>query len=101
MNDLYGPKNIERQRSSGYKSTTHAIAEIVDNSLDAGATEINIVFREEEINLNNATAKRLTEIIFIDNGSGMDGDLMNSCFDLCPRCWSVGRKDRRFWLWTA
>jgi|GEM_PF-1361391 len=92
MNDLYGPKNIERQRSSGYKSTTHAIAEIVDNSLDAGATEINIVFREEEINLNNATAKRLTEIIFIDNGSGMDGDLMNSCLTFAQ---GAGRSEGR------
>ena len=46
MNKLYSSKFIENQRSSGYKSTVYAMAEIVDNSVDAEAKKIDIVFSE-------------------------------------------------------
>ena len=48
MNNLYGTKYLENQRSSGYKSTVYAMAEIVDNSVDANATKIDIFFSEKE-----------------------------------------------------
>jgi len=79
MNELYGPENIIRQRSSGYRSTTHAIAEIVDNSIDAGATEISIILHEEKVPLSNTSSTRLTKIFVIDNGSGMSENTLNSC----------------------
>ena len=49
MNALYGPKHIEKQRSSGYKSTVYALAEIVDNSIDAGASKVDVHFCEQTI----------------------------------------------------
>ena len=80
MNALYGPKHIEKQRSSGYKSTVYALAEIVDNSIDAKAKKIDVHFCEKTI-LGHARAerKRLHEIIVTDDGCGMTPSQLNSC----------------------
>ena len=31
---------VAAMRSSGYKSTTHALAELIDNSIESGATAV-------------------------------------------------------------
>ena len=46
--NLYGTNFIERQRSSGYRSTIHSLAEIVDNSVDANSTKIDIIVKSTE-----------------------------------------------------
>ena len=33
---------VAAMRSSGYRSTTHALAELIDNSIEAGATAIEV-----------------------------------------------------------
>ncbi len=65
---------IDSMRASGYKSTTHALAELIDNSLEAGATAIEIfgVSRQE----NSPRRFRLTELAVLDNGSGMDANTL-------------------------
>lgn len=58
---------VESQRMSGYRDTAAASREIVDNSIEAGATQVHIIFdtkRESGRELVDAVA-------FIDNGSGM------------------------------
>lgn len=52
-------KTLESMKSSGY-SFTHAIADIVDNSIDAGANEIEI-----KVDLESESIK------IVDNGMGM------------------------------
>ena len=34
---------LEAMRDSGYKSTDHALAELIDNSVDAGASLVEII----------------------------------------------------------
>ena len=59
---------IQATRDSGYKGTTSAVAELVDNSLQAGATEISIL-----IVLDNQNGEDHPVILTVlDNGSGMD-----------------------------
>lgn len=55
-------KTLESMKSSGY-SFTHAIADIVDNSIDAKATEISINVCLESLSIQ-----------IIDNGIGMEFD---------------------------
>jgi len=57
---------IQATRDSGYKGTQSSIAEIVDNSLQAGATSIEIEIRQSEAD------DFPLEISIIDNGKGMD-----------------------------
>lgn len=91
-NALYGAEFIERLTSSGYKSTTYAIAEIVDNSVDAGASNIDIIFKEKEISKGSKKAIVIDEIIIIDDGSGMTEKRLNGCLTFSE---GEGRNNRR------
>src|ERR1041385_9149752 len=53
------------EKNSGYKSTVHAIAELIDNSAEADATEVTVVLMVDHRDL------RLLRIAVGDNGSGM------------------------------
>ncbi len=65
---------IESLRDNGYNNTAYALAELIDNSLQAKATRVEVGFIEEKL------AKRknytVSEISLWDNGSGMDADTL-------------------------
>lgn len=58
-------KFILATRDSGYKGTPEAVAELVDNAIQAGAREIHIEFDAE--NVDDGVCVNV-----VDNGSGMD-----------------------------
>lgn len=60
---------IEATRDSGYKNGAYAIAELVDNAIEAGASAVDLVIT----NTHAESSSRL-EVSIIDNGCGMDGD---------------------------
>lgn len=55
-------------RNSGYKSVAYAASEIIDNSIDAGASNVLILFESE--------GSKIKDIGFFDNGTGMDVDTL-------------------------
>ena len=61
---------VKAMRDSGYKSTTHALAELVDNAIEADATAIELF----GIGKHNEETNRITleELAVLDNGRGMD-----------------------------
>lgn len=63
-------KVLNALRNSGYNNYT-AIADIVDNSLDAGAKKISVIIE-----------KNLESIKICDNGSGMDYETLNEAIKL-------------------
>ena len=64
---------IEAMRDSGYKDTDHALAELIDNSVEAGADLIEVVAVETPPDPNRSHARaRVSEIAVVDNGVGMD-----------------------------
>ena len=69
---------ITAMRDSGYKNTAHALAELIDNSVQAGADEIEILCVEKRERLEFHTVQRLWEIAVIDNGSGMDAKTLRA-----------------------
>ena len=60
-------KFIQATRDSGYKGTSSAVAEIVDNSLQAGATSITV-----SLNMDENDDENQILVTIIDNGTGMD-----------------------------
>ena len=60
-------KFIQATRDSGYKGTSSAVAELIDNSLQAGATEIAV-----SITVAETDEAYPLVLSVIDNGSGMD-----------------------------
>lgn len=61
---------VQAMRDSGYKSTTHALAELIDNSIESEATAIEIfgVSRRDD----RTGRYTLKELAVLDNGEGMD-----------------------------
>lgn len=92
MNKLYSSKFIDNQRSSGYKSTVYAMAEIVDNSVDAESSKIDIVFSENENFTGQRRRSLLNRIIFCDNGTGMNETILNGCLTFAE---GAGKNNRR------
>jgi hypothetical protein len=68
---------IRSMRSSGYRDTAHAIAELIDNSIQAGdgvnpKTEVEVLCVDRKRLVNARSRKQLDEIAVYDNACGMD-----------------------------
>lgn len=73
--------NIEQYgdalRSTGYKNIESAVSEIIDNSIEAEAKDVFVIITDT---VPPYSGKRyVTEIAFLDNGIGMDEELIQSC----------------------
>ena len=68
------PMAVEALRDSGYMSTTHALAELIDNSIESGATSIEVFgVTQQDDNTKRFTLK---ELAVLDNGGGMDAETL-------------------------
>lgn len=78
QDDLFGgkviPSNlaVTAMRDSGYKNTAYAIAELVDNAQQAGASKIEVICLQEREEVREREVSRLKKIAVVDNGCGMD-----------------------------
>src|SRR5215211_1470410 len=63
---------VTAMRDNGYKNAAYAVAELMDNSLQAGAEMVELLCADDEIPIEQRTRRRLHEIAVLDNGSGMD-----------------------------
>ncbi len=61
---------VDAMRASGYRSTTHALAELIDNSFEASATAVELF----GVSRRDASTGhfRLSKLAVLDNGDGMD-----------------------------
>jgi hypothetical protein len=57
-----------------------AYAEAIDNSLQAGANRISVEFKEKKLKAGANSV--VGEVVFCDNGSGMDKSLLHKCLTL-------------------
>jgi len=61
-------------------TTESALAELIDNSIQAGAGYISVIISEGlKEDKNGAIKKRLDNIAVFDNGDGMDSELIQNC----------------------
>jgi hypothetical protein len=61
---------VRSMRDSGYKSTATAIDEFIDNSIQAGAENVSILFTR--VNGERLTVDNGAQIAIVDDGHGMD-----------------------------
>ena len=67
---------IDSFRDSGYKNAAYAVGELIDNSLQAGAKNVELMCRER-MDLTSQRARwLLKEVAILDDGSGMDKDTL-------------------------
>lgn len=80
---------VQAMRDSGYKSTTHALAELIDNAIESGAHVIEVFGLSR---VDDRTSRRmLQELAVLDNGGGMDRNTLRGAL----RYGHGTRRDRR------
>ena len=65
------------EKNSGYKSTVHALAELIDNSVEADAKKVTVVLMVDR-------ESRLQKLGVADNGAGMASDSLQRA--ICEKC---------------
>lgn len=63
---------ITAMRDNGYKTTAHALAELIDNSVQAGAKLVELFAVEEPQTVTQRQRLRVTELAVLDSGCGMN-----------------------------
>jgi hypothetical protein len=67
---------VKAMRDSGYKNTAYALAELVDNSIQADAELVEVFCIEDRELVNQRERRRIQEIAVLDNGKGMQADVL-------------------------
>ena len=80
-NSIVDIKNMgDAFRNTGYKNIESAASEIVDNSIEANAKNVFMIISES---INPISGRKVvTEIGFLDNGDGMDTDILGKCLGI-------------------
>ena len=76
-NQLFVPANtVEAMRDSRYRHPANALAELIDNSIDARARKIDLLIREKDQMVNTRRRARIQKIAIFDNGHGMSKETL-------------------------
>lgn len=67
---------VKAMRDNGYKNAAYAIAELMDNSIQAGAKTVQLLCADRQIQVEQRARKRLHEVAVLDDGCGMDADTL-------------------------
>jgi hypothetical protein len=67
---------VKAMRDNGYKTTAHAVAELIDNSVQARARLVEFFAIEESALVSQRQRNRVTELAVLDNGRGMDAETL-------------------------
>ena len=71
--DVFGGDHIVKSmRSSGYKNTAYALAELIDNSVEAKAKNIEVLCAQKPNYSSKRNIDSIDMIAVADNGEGMD-----------------------------
>jgi hypothetical protein len=69
-------------KQAGYRSTATAVGELIDNSIEAEASKIDIIAINKKIQKNGRAANNVYKLAVLDNGIGMDVDILENCLSL-------------------
>ena len=65
---------VKAMRDNGYKNAAYAVAELIDNAIQAGATQVEVLCADKTELRRERRTTRLDQIAVLDNGSGMSSD---------------------------
>lgn len=69
---------VKAMRDNGYKNAAYALAELMDNSIQAGATSVELLCAELTDIVTQRKRTRVHQIGVLDNGSGMDATTLRT-----------------------
>ena len=67
---------VQAMRDSRYRHPANAIAELIDNSIDARAANVEVLIQEEWTRVNTRDRRRVNELAVLDDGHGMSGETL-------------------------
>lgn len=67
---------VQAMRDNGYKNAAYALAELMDNAIQAGATKVELLCAESKQQLEQRRRSRIEQIAVLDNGCGMDARVL-------------------------
>jgi len=67
---------VKSLRDNGYKNTAYAIAELIDNSIQHGSSQVDLICLEKDILIGTNYMSRINEIGVLDNGTGMNKEIL-------------------------
>ncbi len=72
------PQNlaIRAMRDNGYKNTAYALAELIDNAVQAEASVVEVICFEVQKQVGERKSKRIDTIGILDNGKGMSSEIL-------------------------
>ena len=67
---------VQAMRDSRYRHPANALAELIDNSLDARANRVEVLIQEEQTRVTSRDRWRVNELAVLDNGHGMSRETL-------------------------
>lgn len=74
---IRGAIAIESMRDNGYKNAAYALAELIDNSIQAGAKNVKLMCFEKADDTSARRTRRIKHIGIFDNGKGMSKEVLH------------------------
>ena len=67
---------VKAMRDNGYKNAAYALAELMDNSIQAGARVVELLCAQRTEWVEQRTRQRIDRIAVLDNGRGMNAETL-------------------------
>ncbi|MBD2595942.1 ATP-binding protein [Nostoc spongiaeforme FACHB-130] len=67
---------VQAMRDNGYKNAAYALAELMDNAIQAGASQVELLCGERKQQVEGRRRSRIEQIAVLDNGCGMDANVL-------------------------
>jgi hypothetical protein len=67
---------VKAMRDNGYKNAAYAIAELMDNSIQAGARKVELLCIQKTDLVERRSRQRIDQIAVLDNGKGMNKEVL-------------------------
>ena len=67
---------VQAMRDNGYKNAAYALAELMDNAIQAGASQVELLCGERKQQVEQRKRSRIEQVGVLDNGRGMDADVL-------------------------
>ena len=69
---------VKAMRDNGYRNTAYAIAELIDNAIQAKASSVELLCCERQYFVSQRTRRNIHKIAVLDNGVGMDAEVLSA-----------------------
>jgi hypothetical protein len=67
---------VKAMRDNGYKNAAYALAELMDNAIQAGATSVELLCGERVNFVESRSRSQLDQLAVLDNGKGMSAEVL-------------------------